>query len=121
MVMHGAFDPRFPVPTGDTMLVGGPLQWDGDTHTDPARKIRIDSVRITQGGVQAGAEPNTHWNRPDEDEENTLGLDHWPANIQVEPGAFVAGAATAHVDAHVKRMDGTEVAEQWDHPIVLGT
>jgi hypothetical protein len=117
-VMHGAFDPRFPVPDDDALLVGGPLHWDGDElgANIPAATITIVAVRVEQDGNEAGATPGTVWNRPDDD---TRARDHWPAELPVVPGTFTTGRATGVVSAHVKLTDDTELDEEWVHEFVL--
>jgi hypothetical protein len=123
--MHGAFDPRFPVPDSgvDTLLVGGPLKWDGDDpgRTMPAKAITIESVRVIQDGNEAGAAPGTEWTRPDDDD--TREHDHWPAELSVGLGPFTADRATGLVKARVTLMDDTVTDEEWLHEfeLVIGT
>jgi len=119
-VMHGAFDPRVPFPTGPTMLVGGPFKWDGDDPAlrVPAKKITIESVVVTQAvtNARATAQPHKNWDRPD-----TIATDHWPAKLNIV-GEFELGAARAVVVAHVRLVGAnTEQREEWQRQFDVRT
>ena len=117
-VMHGAIDPRVPFPTGPTMLVSGPLLWDGDTAGQivKATKIRVDKVVVTQDDARAFTDRNEDWDRP-----RAIAGDHWPAKLDIVSGTFVRGQARAIVNARVRLANGADENQVWDHLFLIGT